>query len=319
MHFTVDYGMRIATCTRRPSTDKKLWTYVKQVRRVWRATGICVQRGLSLTAIVCAQPMNLIDVFAIAPAYIEWLMGGGTGSFAVLRILRLARIFRVLKVGSAAKNLALVAKGMQQSKSGLYLLVYLVLIFMVVMSSVIYMIEGPASVGDASSFPDIPSTFWFTIVTMTSVGYGDIYPATDLGHFVGCIIMLSGILTLAVPITLIGNKFHAVWIAEKQKERKQKLMMSMQQGGEQQEAAGTNAGSARVTNSALNTRISTAILLLQHSWRATKDPRFKQAWEVLAADLPDEGDEPVNADVEPDGLEAEPHGVEAAPDDLEQV
>ena len=89
------------------------------------------------------------------------------------------------------------------------------------MSSVMYMIEGPESLGSDSAFPDIPSTFWFTIVTMTSVGYGDIYPATDLGHFVGCIIMLSGILTLAVPITLIGNKFHAVWIEEKIKEKRQ--------------------------------------------------------------------------------------------------
>lgn len=250
----------------------------------------------------CTQPMNVIDVFAILPAYIEWLIGRGSGSLAVLRILRLARIFRVLKVPSAAKNLALVAKGMQQSKTGLILLVYLVCIFMVVMSSVMYMIEGPAVLGSASAFPDIPSTFWFTIVTMTSVGYGDIYPATSIGHFVGCIIMLSGILTLAVPITLIGNKFHTVWIEEKQKERKQKMMLDMQLQGDHQEGTDGDVVSARVVpQSALNTRIRTAVLLLQHSWRATKDPRFQEACEILlndAADLPDEGDEPATASAE---------------------
>jgi len=237
--------------------------------------------------------MNIVDVMAILPAYIEWLMGGGAGSFAVLRILRMARIFRVLKVGSAAKNLALVAKGMQQSKSGLILLVYLVLIFMVVMSSVMYMIEGPESLGSDSAFPDIPSTFWFTIVTMTSVGYGDIYPATDLGHFVGCIIMLSGILTLAVPITLIGNKFHAVWIEEKIKEKKHQKMVSMKElQREDDDGANTPGGGkgGAVTQSALNSRIRTAVLMLQHSWRATKDPRFQQAFEILLADLADEGD-----------------------------
>eukprot|EP01044_Picomonas_judraskeda_P015930 COSAG03_NODE_2753_length_2473_cov_182.466174_2_plen_256_part_00 len=253
---------------------------------------------------VCVQPMNLVDLFAILPAYIEWLLGGGSGSFAVLRILRLARIFRVLKVGSAAKNLAIVGRGMQQSKTGLYLLVYLVVIFMVVMSSIMYMIEGPTNLGDSSAFPDIPSTFWFTIVTMTSVGYGDIYPATDLGHFVGCVIMLSGILTLAVPITLIGSKFNKVWIEEKQKDRKQKMMLQMQKGGENAGGADESSGSARrmVTQSALNTRIRTAVLLLQHSWRATKDPRFKAAYEILLAELrPAEGSEP-DAGVVPDGL-----------------
>jgi hypothetical protein len=274
--------------------------------------------AFSRSVVVCVQPMNLIDVFAILPAYIEWLLGGGSGSFAVLRILRLARIFRVLKVGSAAKNLALVAKGLARSKSGLYLLVYLVLIFMIVMSSVMYMIEGPANLGDASSFPDIPSTFWFTIVTMTSVGYGDIYPATDLGHFVGCIIMLSGILTLAVPITLIGNKFHTVWIQEKQKDRKKKLMMDMQKGSENPDGTPAGPGVAgAVTQSALNTRIRTAVLVLQHSWRATKDPRFRAAYEILLADLPDEGVEP--ADDEP--VDEEPNGLPPAEAnlDLQQV
>ena len=262
--------------------------------------------------------MNLIDVFAILPAYIEWLLGGGSGSFAVLRILRLARIFRVLKVGSAAKNLALVAKGMQQSKTGLVLLVYLVLIFMIVMSSVMYMIEGPANLGDASSFPDIPSTFWFTIVTMTSVGYGDIYPATDLGHFVGCIIMLSGILTLAVPITLIGNKFHSVWIQEKQKDRKKKLMLDMQKGSDIADGEPAGPGITGVaTQSALNTRIRTAVLVLQHSWRATKDPRFKAAYEILLAELPDAGVEP--ADVEPVDEEANGLPPAEATQDLQQV
>lgn len=235
--------------------------------------------------------MNIVDVMAIMPAYIEWLLGNGSGSFAVLRILRMARIFRVLKVGSAAKNLALVAEGLRQSKTGLILLVYLVLIFMVIMSSVMYMIEGPGRMGPDSPFPDIPSTFWFTIVTMTSVGYGDIYPGTELGHFVGCIIMLSGILTLAVPITLIGNKFHAVWIAEKQKERKKNMMLEMQKGETKDEGEEGDRGGGRnvVTQSALNSRVRTAVLMLQHSGRATKDPRFQQAVQVLLAELPDEG------------------------------
>ena len=85
---------------------------------------------------------DLIPNDALMLEYSKWLMGNGSGSFAVLRILRMARIFRVLKVGGAAKNLSLVFEGLRQSKTGLILLIYLVLIFMVIMSSVIYMVEG---------------------------------------------------------------------------------------------------------------------------------------------------------------------------------
>ena len=231
-----------------------------------------------------SQPMNAIDVLAIMPAYVEWLMGNGSGSFAVLRILRMARIFRVLKVGGAAKNLSLVFEGLRQSKTGLILLIYLVLIFMVIMSSVIYMVEG----GEGTPFPSIPSTFWFTIVTMTSVGYGDIYPATSAGHFFGCIIMLSGILTLAVPITLIGNKFHAVWIAEKQKDRKKAMMIEMQAGGHEAGGPeGGDGGQGVVTEVALNSRVRTAVVMLQHSGRSTRDPRFMQAIDALADLFPE--------------------------------
>ena len=173
--------------------------------------------------------MNLVDFCAIAPAYVELVFQGEGGGFAVLRILRLARIFRVVKVGSFAENLALVLEALRRSKSGLLLLVYLVLIFMVIMSSILYMVED----GDPdTSFVTIPDTFWCTIVTMTSVGYGDMYPITDAGRAVGSFIMLSGILTLAVPITLIGNNFQDVWVAAKKKKEKGKMIAMLAQGAD---------------------------------------------------------------------------------------
>jgi hypothetical protein len=322
-HFTLEYCLRVATCTRRPYVDKGIWSYV-------------------------SQPLNVVDICAILPGYIEAFFGVGAGSFAVLRILRLARIFRIIKMGSANQNLNIVFDGLNQSRNGLLLMVYLVLIFMVVMSSIMYMIEGGGTcnpdfdgtmeagsrgvcsgldnltcgntagcvvwdrevaytVGDtvsvtpaghcgltqaavdtcaenayesssvceaggycvykARTFEHIPATFWFTIVTMTSVGYGDMFPETDPGRFVASFIMLSGILTLAVPITLIGNKFHHVWVKEKQRRHKLARMKMMQQ---QQRLDGTPEGLAAQTvasDKALDSRILTATLMLEASSR----------------------------------------------------
>lgn len=76
-------------------------------------------------------------------------------------------------------------------------------------------------------FESIPQTFWFTIVTMTSVGYGDVYPSTQLGKLVGMVIMLAGILVIAIPITLIGNHFNEAWVENKVHEKEVHLRNNM--------------------------------------------------------------------------------------------
>jgi hypothetical protein len=76
-------------------------------------------------------------------------------------------------------------------------------------------------------FESIPQTFWFTIVTMTSVGYGDVYPSTELGKLVGMVIMLAGILVIAIPITLIGNHFNEAWVENKVHEKEVHLRNNM--------------------------------------------------------------------------------------------
>ena len=202
--FTIEYIIRMSVCTHRPARNKGFWSYFFEF-------------------------MNLIDFFAVAPWYVELAFNAEGGGFAVLRILRLARIFRIVKVGTFKENLDLVIESLRRSKAGLLLLVYLVLIFMVIMSSILYMVEEeeeetaftvqthPPACPSLFAEPwrcidwelssrsmlvlpqDIPTTFWCTIVTMTSVGYGDMYPTSDFGRFVGSFIMLSGILTLAGP------------------------------------------------------------------------------------------------------------------------
>jgi len=271
--FTVEYIIRMSVCTHRPG---EIIVEEDGSHRVNADGTQARDRGFCSYATAF---MNLVDFCAIAPAYVELVFQGEGGGFAVLRILRLARIFRVVKVGSFAENLALVLEALRRSKSGLLLLVYLVLIFMVIMSSILYMVED----GDPdTSFVTIPDTFWCTIVTMTSVGYGDMYPITDAGRAVGSFIMLSGILTLAVPITLIGNNFQDVWVAAKKKKEKGKMIAMLAQGADGDGAPDNIDGSRKVSDMEISTRLQTAILVLEQSFDVTQHAAFEEALSILS-------------------------------------
>ena len=241
--------------------------------------------------------MNIVDFVAILPAYLEMLVGKGSGGgLAVLRILRMARIFRMIKVGSYAENLAIVYEGLKRSRTGLLLMVYLVCIFMIVMASLVYMVEGDPDTVDGSSdvFISIPHTFWCIIVTMSSVGYGDMYPTSDKGRAIMSVVMLSGILTLAVPITLIGNRFNDVWLESKQMKKKKEMVEKIQRGGApkpkkkvsestrnpltdadvaEQEAEEEEAAAALVKKK-IKTSVFVAVVVLQDCYDLTQDARF---------------------------------------------
>lgn len=270
--FTVEYVIRVATCTCRPGKDQGFVSYV-------------------------TAGMNVVDLFAILPTYIELVIGKGEGGgLAVLRILRMARIIRVVKVGTFKENLLLVIEGLHRSLTGLILLVYLVLIFMVVMASVMFMLEADTDPCDVitartdeenyallgrtgcSTFVDIPHTFWFVIVTMTSVGYGDMFPYSNAGRAIGAVIMLSGILTLAVPITLISNKFNNVWLEAKAQKRKEQTIQEL--------IHGTNEDDFELEDksgflTAIESRIYTGAILMKQSYQFSSDVRFACAMQIL--------------------------------------
>jgi hypothetical protein len=245
------------------------------------------------------QAMNIVDFVAILPAYLGVIFEGSSGGgLAVLRILRMARILRMIKVGSYAENLALVAEGMKRSRTGLLLMVYLVSIFMIIMASLLYQIEGDPTTVDGSPdvFISIPHTFWCIIVTMTSVGYGDMYPTSDLGRAVTSFIMLAGILTLAVPITLIGNRFNDVWLESKQEKKKQEMVEKMKYDAvhhkdvaqetsnpiaDEASAADVAKEAAELSQKKLRTSLHVANIVLVDCLAITDDPRFKQALDCL--------------------------------------
>ena len=156
--------------------------------------------------------MNAIDLAAILPFWIFLLpLGMDGGSFAFVRVIRLIRVFRVFKLGRYSVGLQMFAGAMSSSLQPLGILVFVMSINMIIVSSIVHLFEV-AYVDDDKPYPDycfctITNTFWWAVVTMTTVGYGDCYPITSGGKTVAVITMLSGVLILALPITVIGSNF----------------------------------------------------------------------------------------------------------------
>ena len=160
--------------------------------------------------------MSLVDFVAIAPFWIE-LVFGGQISLGVLRMLRMTRIFRVLKVGSFADDLKLFTDGMSHAAEGLVLLFFLLVLYFCVFSTLIYMFEYEAqkdcrmcsTCGCPAwrGFTSIPTTMYFIMATMTTVGYGDMYPITVPGQITCGLCMLCSVFALGLPIVVIGVGF----------------------------------------------------------------------------------------------------------------
>lgn len=126
----------------------------------------------------------------------------------VLRVIRLARIVRIAKLSRHSRNLNTLIKTMQTSLRELSFLMLFFIVSMILFSTFIYFCE----VNDnGAMFPSIPSAFWWAIVTMTTVGYGDLYPKTPLGKVVGFFCAICGVLCIALPVPSIVSNFHRLY------------------------------------------------------------------------------------------------------------
>ncbi|KAK3277987.1 hypothetical protein CYMTET_14045 [Cymbomonas tetramitiformis] len=158
-------------------------------------------------------PMNLIDLVAILPFYIEVLSQGvgGLGSTRILRVVRLVRVFRVLKLGGRFSKMQVVVSAVWDSMDMLGMLGFLLLLSMILFSTLIYYCENGV-VDEPDPFRSIPSSFWWCIVTLMTVGYGDVVPNTTSGQLVASLAMLASIIILALPISVIGANFTQQWV-----------------------------------------------------------------------------------------------------------
>lgn len=140
---------------------------------------------------------GLVDLFAIVPTFLS-LLFPVTRYFRVIRILRLLRIFRVLKLVQYLNEAKYLTEALKSSRRKITLFIFTVLTMVVILGSLMYVIEG-----DAGQFTSIPRSIYWAIVTLTTVGYGDISPQTGLGQAVAAVIMILGYSIIAVPTGIV--------------------------------------------------------------------------------------------------------------------
>ena len=141
---------------------------------------------------------GIIDLLSTLPKYIS-LFFAGTHYLAAIRALRLLRIFRILKLMKfvGASNRILVA--LRNSRPKILVFLFAVIVVSFILGTIMYLIEGPKS-----GFTSIPTSIYWTIVTLTTVGYGDIAPQTALGQVIATIIMIIGYGIIAVPTGIVS-------------------------------------------------------------------------------------------------------------------
>ena len=163
--FTVEYGLRLWSAPRR-------WRYARSF-------------------------FGVVDLLAILPTYLSLVVPGGQALITV-RSLRLLRVFRVLKLGQYVSEAALLSRAVRQSRQKITVFLAAVGTLVVVLGSLMYIVEGAEN-----GFTSIPRAVYWAVVTLTTVGYGDIAPRTPLGQALASVVMILGYGIIAVPTGIV--------------------------------------------------------------------------------------------------------------------
>lgn len=148
-----------------------------------------------------SSPLALIDVLAVLPAYLPLLL---PIDLRFIRILRLLRITRLFKINRYSKSLKLIGDVFKEKRSDLGITLFVTFILLVIASTLMYYIEGDKQ---PEQFPNIVASFWWAVATLTTVGYGDVYPITAWGKLISGVIALLGIGLVALPTGILSSAF----------------------------------------------------------------------------------------------------------------
>jgi voltage-gated potassium channel len=147
--------------------------------------------------------LGLVDLFAFAPTWLS-LIFPGAQLFLTLRVIRLLRIFRILKLTEYLSEAGVIASALRASRRKISVFLFAVLALVVLIGAMMYVVEGPEN-----GFASIPTSMYWAIVTLTTVGYGDLSPQTPAGKFLASMVMIIGYAIIAVPTGIVTSEFTA--------------------------------------------------------------------------------------------------------------
>ena len=176
--FTVEYVLRLWVCTMDPRYSSPVWGRLRYA----------------------LSPLALIDLISILPFYLP--VSGF--DFRFIRAVRLTRLFRIFKLSHYSQSLMALGRVLRSKKEELLVTVFSGLILLVISASLMYYVEREAQ---PEAFKSILSAMWWGVATLTTIGYGDIYPVTTLGKFLGSLIAVMGIGLFALPAGIVASGF----------------------------------------------------------------------------------------------------------------
>lgn len=165
--FTVEYGLRVY-CVRKP------WRYVFSF-------------------------YGLVDLLSILPPYVA-IVWPATKALSALRLLRALRVFRIFRLTEFLRGSSTILLALSRSRDKIVVFLSFITVMVVVLGSVMYAVEGRQP---GTTFTDIPTSIYWAVVTLTTVGYGDVAPVTPVGKFISSIVMIIGYGVIAVPTGFI--------------------------------------------------------------------------------------------------------------------
>ncbi|MCP4584235.1 MAG: ion transporter [candidate division Zixibacteria bacterium] len=177
--FTLEYLLRI-------------WTCVNNIK---------YKRTLAGRLRFAFSPLAIIDLLAILPFYLPVFIALDLRFLRAVRLIRLFRLFKIARYTDTMRTFGLVLKA---KKEDLIITIFAIVILLIISSSLMYYLEKDIQ---PESFSSIPAAMWWSVATLTTVGYGDVYPITVAGRFLGAIVAILGIGLFALPAGIIGSGF----------------------------------------------------------------------------------------------------------------
>lgn len=185
---------------------------IEYILRLWTCQEVKKFKGIRGYFKFASSPMAIIDLLAILPFYLPVI---GI-DLRFLRILRLFRVFRILKMARYSNAFDMIRRVFKNKKEELLITLGFIAIILVIVSALMYHLEKDAQ---PENFSSISNSIWWGIVTLTTVGYGDVYPITGLGRVLGGIITLLGIGLIALPSGIIASGYTEEINKQKEKRR----------------------------------------------------------------------------------------------------